>query len=340
MKKSVISKSIAICLMLSIIAITAATMFIYSCSNSNIVIAIDDNGKQYLFDKTYAMPKSISLIGSESGNEKSITLRATVTPSNATYKALDWSVAWSNPANEWVTGKLVSDYLKTEANGDTVTIEYKNAFAEPIILTARSKDNPDAAATCVVNCMRRPTAFRAEFKINASSYVTIDAGIIRVRLPGAYGSSTASHGYSAMSDLSDINYVNSIEYSSTYTVDMGYKITLLRGLANRKFNDNILSPYDLGQGEPYLPYSISSDEYNGRELRIGVDEIVRACFGYSISSENWFTKIDSMANDINAFNDYANDFNDYAAELDIHFEATNGKVIILSFKVYFTTRAI
>lgn len=325
MKKSVICKSILMCLILSILAFISAALIICSDSNS-VARAIDEKGREYESNHVYAMPKSISLIGE---NEKSITLRATVVPNNATYKALDWSVAWSNPSNEWVKGKLIADYLTMAANGDTVTIGYKNAFAEPIILTVRSKDNPDATATCVVNCMRRPNAFKAEFKINTSSYVTIDGGIIRVRLPGAYGSSTASHGYSAMSDSTDINYVNSIEYSSIYTVDMGYKITTLRGLANRKFNDDILSPYDLGQGEPYLPYSISSDEYNGRELRIGVDEIVRACFGYSISSENWFTKIDSMASDINAFNNYA-------ANLDIHFKAPNGNVVILSFKVYFT----
>ena len=39
------------------------------------------------------------------------TITATVLPSNATDKSLDWSVAWKNASSSWATGKTVTDYF-------------------------------------------------------------------------------------------------------------------------------------------------------------------------------------------------------------------------------------
>ena len=43
--------------------------------------------------------------------EAAYTLTATITPSNATNKALDWSVSFVNPESEWASGKTVTDYV-------------------------------------------------------------------------------------------------------------------------------------------------------------------------------------------------------------------------------------
>ena len=80
-------------------------------------------------------------------------LTATITPSDATNTALDWSVAFVDPDSEWATGKTVTDYVTVtkSTSGNTATVECKQAFGEQVIVKCVSLDNPDAYATCTVD---------------------------------------------------------------------------------------------------------------------------------------------------------------------------------------------
>lgn len=86
--------------------------------------------------------------------ESAYTLTATVTPSDATNKAVDYTAAWKNPSSSWASGKNVSDYVTVTQPSDgslTATVECKQAFGEQVIITCAVRDNVDAKATCTVD---------------------------------------------------------------------------------------------------------------------------------------------------------------------------------------------
>ena len=71
-------------------------------------------------------------------------LTATVSPSDATDTALDWSVAFVEPDSEWATGKTVTDYVTVTPTADgasTAAVECKQAFGEQIVVTCKARSN-------------------------------------------------------------------------------------------------------------------------------------------------------------------------------------------------------
>ena len=77
--------------------------------------------------------------------EAAYTLTATITPSNATNKALDWSVSFVNPESEWASGKTVTDYVTVTPTADgalTASVACLKDFGEQIKVIATSRDNP------------------------------------------------------------------------------------------------------------------------------------------------------------------------------------------------------
>ncbi len=94
------------------------------------------------------------------------TITATVTPSNATDKSLDWSVAWANASSSWATGKTVTDYFTVTPSSDGATTanwQCLKGFSEPIVVTATSRSNPDVSGTVNVDYVKRVTSLTAAF---------------------------------------------------------------------------------------------------------------------------------------------------------------------------------
>lgn len=92
------------------------------------------------------------------------TITATITPSNATYKSLDWSVAWANASSSWATGKTVTDYFTVTPSSDGATTanwQCLKGFGEPIIVTATSQSNPDVSGTLQVDYVKRVSSVNA-----------------------------------------------------------------------------------------------------------------------------------------------------------------------------------
>lgn len=102
--------------------------------------------------------------------ESALTITATVTPEYATNIALDWSVAFADPASEWATGKTVTDFVTVspiEDGANTAVVTNYGAFGEQIIITVTSRENGAISASC--------TADYAE-KIDKYQYVGLTAG--------------------------------------------------------------------------------------------------------------------------------------------------------------------
>lgn len=118
---------------------------------------LESGGTVPMQNMTFKSAKTLAT-GADAQNEEyaSVTLTATVTPSWAT-QDLSWSVAFSNPASEWATGKTVTDYV-TVTPGETTltaTVQCLQPFGEQIVVTVSADEFDDVSATCTVDFQRR-----------------------------------------------------------------------------------------------------------------------------------------------------------------------------------------
>ncbi len=139
---------------------------------------IKDNGNAVLTDgesngitvMSAMLPRSAySANGISEQSDTAYTLTATITPENADVTAVDWSVAWKNPASSWASGKTVTDYVTVTATSDgalTANLECKQAFGEQVIVTVTYRHDVNIKATTTADYRERLTG--------ASYFVNID----------------------------------------------------------------------------------------------------------------------------------------------------------------------
>ena len=90
--------------------------------------------------------------------EESVTVTATITPSTATNKKVNWSLAWKNASSSWASGKTVTDYVTVTPDSDgslTATVKAVKAFSEQIILTCTSRDDINVKSTCTIDYSKK-----------------------------------------------------------------------------------------------------------------------------------------------------------------------------------------
>ena len=110
--------------------------------------------------------------------ESAQTVTATVTPSDALNKKVDWSIAWANASSSWAKSKTVTDYVTLTPTSDgavTATLECLQPFGEQIIVTATSRDNSSAKGTCTVDYSQRYLGTETYISFNNSQYYQIGA---------------------------------------------------------------------------------------------------------------------------------------------------------------------
>lgn len=87
------------------------------------------------------------------------TLTATIEPSDATNKSVDYTAAWKNANSTWANGKDVADYVTVQQASEgslNATVTCLQAFGEQVIITCTVTDNIDLKATCTVDYLRKP----------------------------------------------------------------------------------------------------------------------------------------------------------------------------------------
>lgn len=88
-----------------------------------------------------------------SGDTLTQTVSATVLPSTATNKLVDWTVSWSNPEGDFESGKTVTDYVTVTpaSNGSTTaTITCHQAFPDAsVIVTVTTRAGHFSASIAV-----------------------------------------------------------------------------------------------------------------------------------------------------------------------------------------------
>ena len=120
-------------------------------------------------------PEDFEAYGVSPLAETAGTITATVSPSNATDKSLNWSVAWKNASSSWATGKTVTDYFTVTPSSDGATTanwQCLKGFSEPIVVTATSRSNPDVSGTVNVDYVKRITSLTASFSATELKFDT------------------------------------------------------------------------------------------------------------------------------------------------------------------------
>lgn len=121
----------------------------------------DGDGNKLEEDEVYALPQNmvfstpatLSDNGVSEQGLTSVTVTATLTPSNST-EPVDWSLSFKNASSSWASGKSVTDYVTVTptSDGSTVaTVRNKEAFGEQIILKCSARNNPAVKATCTID---------------------------------------------------------------------------------------------------------------------------------------------------------------------------------------------
>lgn len=131
--------------------------------------AVDQDGNELESGKVHDMPKGLTFRSATSlanGEYDAVTVKATVKPDNATYKEVDWAIAWDQEEidkqediwNSWWQGdEQITDYVTVTPTTDgstTATVKCLQPFGVPAIITVTSRNNPNAKATCRVDFVK------------------------------------------------------------------------------------------------------------------------------------------------------------------------------------------
>lgn len=98
--------------------------------------------------------------------DSAYTLTAKVKPEYAENQQVDWSLEFLNPYSTWANGKSVSDYGTLAPSSDgalTATFTCLRDFGEPLVITARSRENPNARAQCLIDYYQRVKSIGYKF---------------------------------------------------------------------------------------------------------------------------------------------------------------------------------
>ena len=150
-----------------------------------------------LLSRTAIAPEDYAANGVSAQAETAYTITATVAPSDATDKKVDWSVAFANASSAWATGKTVTDYVTITPQSDgsmTATLECKQAFGEQILVKCSTREVAEIYATATVDYAKKITAFDVKLMKGAEEveglYWTIAGEEYKVNVTPVYSTYT------------------------------------------------------------------------------------------------------------------------------------------------------
>ncbi|GHW02806.1 hypothetical protein AGMMS50249_5920 [candidate division SR1 bacterium] len=242
-----------------------------------------------------------------SGNTLSLT--ATVTPTTATNKAVDWAVAWANPASAWATGKTVTSYVTIAPTGDgalTATLTKVADFGEQVKVTCTSREDNTIKATSTVDLRKKVTAQSlildapsgTDFTLSTSpsssttvTPVTTTAYALNVGQTLSVGTLDDTYtttvklfvNYDLVSGTSNEDIYNGAMDAATYGITLGSTVTFNAALMRSAFSAYV---WDTG----YV-YNALVSELNGLSYHFRI-QVVRTG-AYSTLETNFYFKLSS-----------------------------------------------
>ena len=130
-------------------------------------VAVTEDGRELtsggtvpMQNMTFATARSLAAYSSDAAAQSeeyaSVELTATLSP-DWVAGDLSWSIAFSDPASEWATGKTVTDYV-TLTPGETTltaTVQCLQPFGEQIVVTVSADEFEGVSASCTVDFAQR-----------------------------------------------------------------------------------------------------------------------------------------------------------------------------------------
>lgn len=171
MSKANIVKLISVILCVAILVATICIVLFVKDNNVKPALVYDtESGAKLDTDSVQHMPKGLTFVSNaETFSATSVSLTATVLPTTAVNKALDWSIAWAEP-DGWASGKTVTDYVGLSTSDNVATVIFKKLFSVKAVITASSQENSEAKATCNIDCAKR--LLSTNITMNSASLVT------------------------------------------------------------------------------------------------------------------------------------------------------------------------
>ena len=119
----------------------------------------DGNGNSMDENTVYDLPNAISFSMaalSQNTNGLSVTVNATVQPSTATNKAVDWFVSWADSANSTDVTQYVN-VIPSSDGSTTATVTCYQAFTGDVIITVTTRES-GYTADCIVSFVGIPSS--------------------------------------------------------------------------------------------------------------------------------------------------------------------------------------
>lgn len=269
---------------------------------------------------TFKSAKTLAT-GADAQNEEyaSVTLTATVTPSWAT-QDLSWSVAFSNPASEWATGKTVTDYV-TVTPGETTltaTVQCLQPFGEQIVVTVSADEFDDVSATCTVDFGARIKTLLYKDSQNMGS----DGNGIDL--------STAeyivwNHGFEEKNTFT----VTTVYYDHTVS-DAAAPYAGSAGYLFRSYSKATRTPYEDGVEVSLYKAGCSLSGYAGEETTLSLKDMTAGSNNYSAITEEASEELCTWLNMYAGTTDWyamcpsiQNDYSEFTCEVPLRLTASN-----------------
>ena len=208
-----------------------------SVASDALIVEIDEaHNQQVIQSGEGIIIQNVKLASSpqnaEGDNSMRKTLVATVYPEDAADKSIDWTVSFVDPNSEWASNKNVADYITVEPEVDgglTAIVYCHRAFGEQIKITATSRVNSSASATCFVDYSKKLSKesnvnysfYSSTFKGKTAQVSCINGELVNDSAVCLIG------GFYTASDFSRLkaqgnNEKRFVEQYSSYTVDTNY----------------------------------------------------------------------------------------------------------------------
>lgn len=197
--------AISVVVMLALAALTVACFAFAGCelkdntTTPNIGDVTDGDGNVLSGDKVYDMPSQLNFTAAAlAANPAGVSIRisASVIPSSAPNKNVDWSVAWagSNSGN-------VNEYITVTADSDgstNATVTCYKAFSTPIAVKVITREGGfEAACICSFESIAQSIDVTSSFRKDGEKYLigTSSSGTFTFSLKNVFGD-TANYNLS------------------------------------------------------------------------------------------------------------------------------------------------
>lgn len=203
------------------------------------------------------------------------TITATVTPAEATFQEVDFSLSFKNPSSTWAIGKNVSDYATFVADSDgakTGKLTVKQAFGEQLELKCTTRDpNSTASATCTIDYAKEITNTGIVVEVGSRSWEESET---------LFDFSSATSANISYSSGYDGEYISVNLRSPAYGIG-----TVNDTISERKLtisvNSKILSAVNSALGVSCVPYVINVDDSDNGDMRMS--NIMAKVFGSDLT---------------------------------------------------------